>query len=565
MNTLPSTASPANGAAATTILIVEDTPLWQRQILHAMQTAGYTTVLANNGVEALALLKTHTPEVIISDIEMPQMTGLELMKTLRGMARWQKVPIILLTTSTAKERIVEAIRLQAVQYMLKGSFSAEQLTERVKKCLDSSKAAPSPVVAKQPSSAFPRLLHRGEVLAAIAALALEGKTLAGVAELAAELCRTSPNNPAAMSEIVRHDPIFAMRVLQQANSIKRVGTVEEGLRVVGVKGLLSIAQSLSAYPAKSNKARAMWQHSVAVASVMHKIVPKSFEMSVGVAYAIGLLHDLPEILLRQAFPSQYEAAADFADQAGRPLRHIMPDVFGVSICDITNELLTALKLPPLIAAPLRDYAALSESCGEKSARPSPGLDRLALALRFAEYYANALQMTSSPADAFIAPLSPAECRAAYVSADPINGAEIRAHAIALTKKLDGDATEDPVVTTQRPRLWYARHNSYAPLDPVEDALRVFAEVQTHAEPPSKREHFATIDAVVVCAPAVDTFGLLWCLPDRTTSAAGRPRILYLLPSSAGPEAKRPTTDDVKTLLHPFSLASLEDAMKQLRR
>jgi two-component system, chemotaxis family, chemotaxis protein CheY len=568
MSTLASSPAPATAETTTTILIVEDTPLWQKQIEQAMQAAGYATLMANNGVEALALLKTHKPAVIVSDIEMPLMSGLEFMKVLRSMPQWQKMPIILLTTSTAKDRVVEAIRLQPVQYMLKGSFVAEQLAERVKRCLDPAKAAPAALAPapKQPSSAFPRLLQRGEVLTGITAQAAEGKTLAGVVKQATELATASPNNPAALLEIVKHDPIFAMRALQQSNGAKRVGTVEEALRVVGIDGLLNIAKSLKSYPETSKSALAIWQHSVAVACVMHKIVPRSFEMGVGVAYAIGLLHDLPEILLRQAFPSQYEAAADFADQAGRPLRHIMPDVFSVSISDIASELLTLLKLPPLIATPLRDYAAATESTGTESGRAAPTIDRLALSLRFAEYFANALQLTSTPADAFIAPISLAECRAAYVSADSINGADIRAHAIAISKKLAGDATETPAVTPQRLKLWYARHNTYAAFDPVEEALKLFADVETHAAPPSKREHFANLDGVVVCAPATDTFGLLWCLPDRMnqTSAGGRLKILYIVPPSAGTDPKRSANDDVHTLPYPFSLTALEQSLKLIK-
>jgi hypothetical protein len=285
-------------------------------------------------------------------------------------------------------------------------------------------------------------------------------------------------------------------------------------------------------------------------------------MSIGVAYLIGLLHDLPEILFRQAFPSQYEAAADYADQAGKTLRHIMPDVFSISISDIANEVTSQLKLPPLIAAPIREYTAATATLSQSA----PIVDRLAMALRFAEFYANAMQLTAAPCEAMIAPLSQNECRAAYIAADAINGEEIRTHAIATCRKLTGDNTEEtPVTTSLRPRLWYTRHNTYAALDPVEEALKRFADVETHAEPPSRREHFANLNGVVVCAPAIDTFGLLWCLPDRMPqgSASSHPKVLYILPSGPATDAKKHLMEEVSTLQHPFSLAMLEQALKQL--
>jgi hypothetical protein len=299
---------------------------------------------------------------------------------------------------------------------------------------------------------------------------------------------------------------------------------------------------------------------------MHKIVPRSFEISVGVSYLIGLLHDLPEILLRQAFPAQYEAACDFADQAGRPMRHIMPDIFSVSISDVANDLAALLKLPPLLATPLREYTAATEVIGESSGRSIPIVDRLAQALRFAEYYANALQLTSTPLDAYIAPLSLAECRAAYVATDAINGEDIRSHATCMAAKLADGVPSVPGLAAPRLKLWYTRHKSYAEFDPVEEALKCFAHVETHPEPPSKREQFANLDGVVVTAPAMDTFGSLWCLPDRMPQGSGstRPKVLYVLPPSVGTNQKSATVADVGTLFYPFSLSALEEALKSFR-
>jgi two-component system chemotaxis response regulator CheY len=539
-----------------TIMIIEDTSFWQKQVGQAVRGAGYPTVIANDGAEAIALLNTHTPALIISDIEMPRMTGLQFMEAIRGMPRWQKTPIIMLTTDTAKDHILKAIRLHAAHYMLKGTFSPEELVERIKKHLIPTKSTTEPAAAKKSANAFPQLLQRSEVIERILELASGGKTLAGVPKLLKEFCEAVPNVPATLLEVVKHDPIVAMRVMQRANDSKRVGTLEEAVRTVGVEAIQEITKSLQAYPEKSGPAIAMWQHSIAVACVMQKIVPRSFEMSPGVAYVIGLLHDLPEILLRQAFPSQYGVAADFADQAGRPLRHIMREVFGVSISEITSELMTVLKLPPLIGMSLREYAVLTES---ERGGGSPSADRLALALQFSEYFANALQMMSTSADAMLAPLSLTECRTAYVSTDPVNGADIRARAMAMTKKLSGDASETTEEKPARLKIWYTRHKSFAPFDPIEEALKLFGDVQTHTEPPTKREHFQDLDGVVVCAESIENFGVLWCLPDRvhSSSAAGPLKILYLLPPAGANEAKRSAHEDLSVLAYPLSMARLK--------
>ncbi|HEX3356002.1 MAG TPA: response regulator [Tepidisphaeraceae bacterium] len=565
--TIPAPNAPAT-ATKTTVMIVEDTPFWQKQIEQALQAAGFATVLANNGKEALVLLEKHKPRVVVSDIEMPEMTGLEFLNAVRAKPEYLKLPIIMLTTSAAKERILEATRLKAGEYMLKGSFNGDQLADRVKKWLTpptKAAATANPAAPKAVASAFPRLLQRNEVVAAVTKLAATGKTLANVVASATELCKTSKNNPAALLDIVKHDPIFAMRVMQQANASKRVGTLDEAVKVLGADAISVIAQSLTPQPATSRGALAACQHSIAVASVMHKIVPRSFEMSLGVTYLIGLLHDLPEILLRQAFPAQYEAATDFADQANRSLRQIMPDVFSVSMAEIAGELATLLKLPPLIATPLREYAAATGAIGSEAGRPGPMVDRLALALRYAEYYANALQLPLTPYSASIAPLTLTDCRTAYIATDAINGSEIRSHTLEITKQLHGDAANQPATSEAKPKIWYARHNSFAPLDPVEEALKLLADVVVYSEPPSKREHFDNLNGVIVCAPSIDTFGLLWCLPDRMpqASATNRLNVLHVLPSSNA-DSKRAAAENINTLCYPFSQATLEATFKLFR-
>lgn len=565
---------PAPVAAATmTIMVVEDTPFWQKQIEQALQGAGYATILAGNGIDALALIESHKPDLIVSDVEMPQMGGLELMKALRSKPQWLKLPIILLTTGAAKERVIEATRLRAAEYMLKGRFSADQLVERVKKWLDQSKVSapaaasptrPMPTRAPQAvASAFPRLLERPAVIAGITAQVAGGLTLPGVLAQASELCKTPSSNSAPLLEIVKHDPILAMRVLQQSNATKRVGTVDEAVRIVGVEGIGAIVHSLSAYSATSRRPPATWRHSVAVASIMHKIVPRSFEMSIGVAYLTGLLHDLPEILLRQAFPGQCEAATDYAEQANRTLRQIVPDVFGTSLSEIANEVFALLKLPQLISTPLREYAAATEVLGHDAGRSTPMTDRLAMALRFAEYYANALGFTPSPSDALIAPLTLAECRAAYIGADSINGRDIADSVNTACAKFMGNSETPSTPSTVRPRIWYVRHGGYAALDPIEEALKGLANVETHAEPPTRPDDFTDIDGIVLSAPSLDAFGAHWYTADRLPAGwAHHPRVLYALPPSSAPADPKLAGNDCVTILrYPFPRIAIEEALK----
>jgi two-component system chemotaxis response regulator CheY len=566
MSTTAVPSMPAASVSKATILIVEDTPLWQKQIQQAISGAGYATLLAGDGMQALDLLQQHKPDVVVADVEMPRMGGLEFLKALRSLPQWKKTPVLMLTTRASKEIVTQAVQLQASGYMLKGSFSPDQLVDRVKKCLEPANGAPAsaaqPAAAPKPApSAFPRLLKRSDVLSGITAACCAGKTFQATLAQAIELCRQKQPNQAAILKIVKHDPIFAMRVLQKANEYKRIGTCEEALRLLNGEDLLQIAESIGVASGKPQRLLAEWQHSVAVANIMLKIVPRSFEMNAGVPYTIGLIHDLPEILFRQIFPSQFEVASDFASQAGRSLYSLLPDLFDVSIADLANEVATVMGLPPLLATPLREYSAAAGFLGQDPGKAAPMVDRLALALRYAEFYANGLGLNPSAA-AFVAPLTVAECRLGYVSTDAIDGLALRTNAVTVGSELAGCAAEDAGNAPKSLKLWYVRHNSYAAFDPAEQALRLFADVQCHTEPPTKREHAAGIDGVVVSANAVDAFGMQWFSSDTTLRSASSRRLkfLFLLPPSGSVNSRASRADNVQTLLHPFSIETLQQSL-----
>jgi two-component system chemotaxis response regulator CheY len=560
MSTIATQPRP-EAASAATVLIVEDAPLWQKQIQTAIANAGYATLVAGDGIEGLALLQQHKPDLIVSDVEMPRMGGLEFVKALRGLAQWKKTPVLMLTTRASKEIVTQAAQLHANGYLLKGSFSPDQLVDRVQKFLEPGAKA-KPAAAPQPSpSVFPRLLKRSDVLSGITAACCAGKTFQATLGQASDLCRQKQPNSAALLKIAKHDPVFAMRILQKANEYKRIGTCEEALRLLNSNDLIQIVESIGAVSGQPRALLSAWQHSVAVASIMLKIVPRSFEMSAGVAYTIGLLHDLPEILFRQTFPSQFEAACDFANQAGRSLYGMLPDLFDVSIADIANEVATVMGLPPLLAAPLREYAAAVESLGQDSGKAAPMVDRLALALRFAEFYANGLGLLHFPSTAFIAPLTAAECRLGYVSTDGIDGDAMRSNAISVSHELAGSAAPTTGASARSLKLWYVRHSAYAAFDPAEQALKILAEVECHAEPPAKREHFAGIDGVVVSASSLDAFGLQWFSSDSLlrSSLSRRLKVLFLLPPS-GSATLTSRPESTLTLLHPFTLEMLQQSI-----
>ncbi|MBA3074396.1 MAG: response regulator, partial [Anaerolineae bacterium] len=78
------------------ILVVEDDPVVQKIMVLTLSKAGFTSIVASNGVEALMHVKVALPDLIVSDVMMPKMDGFEMLKALRSDPKTSFIPVIML-------------------------------------------------------------------------------------------------------------------------------------------------------------------------------------------------------------------------------------------------------------------------------------------------------------------------------------------------------------------------------------------------------------------------------------------------------------------------------------
>ena len=115
------------------ILIVDDSSTMRRIIGNVVMQLGVTKdnfEEAEDGVEAWKLLETSQFDVILTDWNMPNMNGLELVKKIRGGGAHQKTPIIMITTEGGKGEVITALKAGVNNYIVK-PFSAEILKEKL--------------------------------------------------------------------------------------------------------------------------------------------------------------------------------------------------------------------------------------------------------------------------------------------------------------------------------------------------------------------------------------------------------------------------------------------------
>jgi two-component system chemotaxis response regulator CheY len=111
------------------VLIVDDSAairkILQRVLVQADVALG-TVHEANDGCEALEKLKTAKVGLILSDINMPNMDGLEMLRKIRAEPAWQNVPIIMITTEGSQNKVLQALQQGANGYVRK-PFTADQI------------------------------------------------------------------------------------------------------------------------------------------------------------------------------------------------------------------------------------------------------------------------------------------------------------------------------------------------------------------------------------------------------------------------------------------------------
>lgn len=114
-------------------LIVDDSSVMRKIVERALRQTGLalTNVFeASSGVEALEVLRRQRVDLILSDINMPNMDGLEFLRQLRAQNLAPDVPVVMITTESSEEHVREAIVAGAQSYIRK-PFTAEQVKERV--------------------------------------------------------------------------------------------------------------------------------------------------------------------------------------------------------------------------------------------------------------------------------------------------------------------------------------------------------------------------------------------------------------------------------------------------
>lgn len=121
------------------ILIVDDEPSVRRFIRGCLNVAGYETIDATNGQEAIESTRLQQPHGMVLDLGLPDIDGLEVIRRLRG---WSSIPIVVVSLRDSEEEIVDALDAGADDYLVK-PFGVKELLARLRAALRRSDSSPT--------------------------------------------------------------------------------------------------------------------------------------------------------------------------------------------------------------------------------------------------------------------------------------------------------------------------------------------------------------------------------------------------------------------------------------
>ena len=115
------------------ILIVDDSAAIRKILQRVLGQANVPisqVFEAGDGVEALEILKSQNVGLVLSDINMPNMDGLQLLSQVRAVEQWKNVPFVMITTEGSHSKVLEAVQLGASGYVRK-PFTPDQIKEKL--------------------------------------------------------------------------------------------------------------------------------------------------------------------------------------------------------------------------------------------------------------------------------------------------------------------------------------------------------------------------------------------------------------------------------------------------
>lgn len=119
-----------------TILFIEDESALQKTLGDVLKQEGFAVVSALDGEKGIQMAKEQVPDLILLDLMLPKQNGFDVLKSLKADEKTKDIPVIVLTNLEAMEDIQKVLELGATTYLVKASYSVEEVVQKAKHALN---------------------------------------------------------------------------------------------------------------------------------------------------------------------------------------------------------------------------------------------------------------------------------------------------------------------------------------------------------------------------------------------------------------------------------------------
>ena len=124
----------------TKVVVADDDRMFRKAAETTLRRQGYSVTTASDGEEALQLIRSEQPDIIVLDLIMPKLQGFDVLQILKQDALTSDIPVIVLSSLTQEQDKQEALDLGAVAYFNKSTFSLGELVKQVEHTLNKGQA-----------------------------------------------------------------------------------------------------------------------------------------------------------------------------------------------------------------------------------------------------------------------------------------------------------------------------------------------------------------------------------------------------------------------------------------
>lgn len=377
------------------VLLVDPDKDFRGGLSEQLKDQSYEVALAKSAPEALEMASRRIPAVVILELELPGIDGIQLVRYFRSRHVFRQMPVILLSNSVGKDSVQAALGLGVQDVMLKSRFAIQELVERIERRLSGpakvvrnpelarstrdSQMVPIETVRAPPSSVGPT----GEAIpgrsegdasrtsgskntASPPTLAQEIGRMRALPSIVGELLRLAslPDSSLAdLEALVRGDPVVAARILQSANSaaylrgtaVTQLGEAVRALGFTNVSKIVSTSALMGGQEMVGQVGRDMWslwRHSLAAGSIAEAMAPAAERSS---AFLGGLLHDLPSLFALQHLGENWLPVRAHAEIAGLSLHQALSTAMGRPLEALCEQILSTYRIPREVALPVQEY------------------------------------------------------------------------------------------------------------------------------------------------------------------------------------------------------------------